>query len=405
MMASTLLTPRNILVTFLCFLFFVFFNFRNDIRIHSALRQQFSGRISYNQHAYFANATSRELQALYDEAVEGKGSFDINDFKKMGEWVSKFSVLAGSIIAGKSLNREPLVSLLRLYFPWWQPLPMTYVPWQQSLNSEIGQTGIIICAGSSNLIFAIHLVRSLREVLKSKLPIQIAYAGDSDLSFTHRVNVTDLGPNIEALNLLDYFDDEIAGLHDGGWAMKPFAMLASRFQKTIVLDADAIFLRAPDQLFDTEPSLVKTGTLFWHDRAFNPKSDEPLAWVKTLMADRQPSAMLNQSLLWREGVFHEMDSAAVCLDKSRPNVFMSLLFATWMNLKRIREEVTYRHVHGNPSHPTPREKRSLPSNHHHPLTPTRRQRNLLARVRALLLPLQLQSHLRWHPRRPNPPPY
>ena len=369
-MASTLLTTRNILVAFSSFLFFVFFNFRNEIRIHSALRQQFNSRISYNQHAYFANATSRELQALYDEEVQGKGSFDINDFRKMGEWVSKFSVLAGSIIAGKSLDREPLLSLLRLYFPWWQPLPMTYVPWQQSFNSQIGQTGIIICTGSSKLIFAIHLVRSLREVLKSKLPIQIAYAGDSDLSFTHRVNIADLGPNIEALNLLDYFDDEIAGLQNGGWAMKPFAMLASRFQKTIVLDADAIFLRAPDQLFDTEPSLAKTGTLFWHDRAFWPKADEPLAWVKTLMEDRQPSAMLNQSLLWREGIFHEMDSAAVCLDKGRPNVFMSLLFATWMNLKRVRDEVTYRHVHGNPF-PLLTKKVPFPSNHHHPITAPR----------------------------------
>lgn len=308
--------------------------------IHSTVQKHLGAGITHDQHFYVVNATAYELDVLYD------ADFNITDFAAMGERFAKFGLLAESTLAQKSVDTQPLLSSLRRYFPWWQPLPTTYVPWPQDLSDKTGATGIVICAGSSNVIYAIHLVLSLRNVLKSKLPIQIAYAGDSDLSFTDRVNITALAPNVEALNLLDYFDEKIAGLQNGGWAMKPFAMLASRFQKTIVLDADAMFVRAPDDLFNTEPGLIDTGTLFWHDRAFNPDSEEPITWVKSLIGDRQPSALLNQSLLWQKSIFHEMDSAAVLMDKGRPRVFMSLLFATWMNLRRIRDEVTYRHVHG-----------------------------------------------------------
>ena len=338
--------PRYLLAAISLFFFLILsFSLWDVSNLHTTLQKHLGNGITFDQHAYIVNATAHELDALYNPA------FNISDFATMGERFSRFSTLAESTLAQQTLDTEPLLSLLRKYYPWWQPLPTTYVPWQQSLKrgskkDHKGATGIVICAGSSNLIYAIHLVLSLRNILKSQLPIQIAYAGDNDLSFADRVNITNLGPDIEALNLLDYFDEEIAGLQNGGWAMKPFAMLASRFQKTIVLDADAMFVRSPDDLFDTEPGLIQTGTLFWHDRAFNPDSEEPLSWVKSLMGSRQPSTLFNQSLLWQKGIFHEMDSAAVCMDKGRPGVFMSLLFATWMNLREIRDEVTYRHVHG-----------------------------------------------------------
>ena len=366
-MVNTLLSHRYVLAAFsLFFLYILLTSLQSVFHLQSTLHQQLGRRIAHDQHAYIVNATTRELHALYDE------EFNISDFGRMGDRVSQFSLLAESITTDPSFDREPLVSLLRKYFPWWQPLPTTYTPLQRPSSNQVGGTGIVICAGSSNLIYAIHLIRSLRNVLNSKLPIQVAYAGDSDLSFPDRITITDLGSDIETLNLLDYFDDGIAGLQDGGWAMKPFAMLASRFQKTIMLDADAIFLRSPDELFESESGLVETGTLFWHDRAFKNGMESRHAWVRSIMEGRQPSVMLNQSLFWQEGVYQEMDSAVVCMDKGRSNVFMSLLFASWMNTKRVRTEVTYDHVHGKL--PT------LSLSSIICLTSNRRQRNLLARL-------------------------
>lgn len=341
MIALTWMSHRYVLAAFSAFFLYILSaSLRGVSNLQSSLHLHLGGVIAHNEYANIVNATTQDLQASYDDA------FNISDFGTMGERVSQFSSLAHSTVADPTIDRAPLLALLRKYFPWWQPRPATYTPWQQSASDPLGTTGIVICVGSSNLIYAMHTVLSLRNVLQSKLPIQIAYGGDSDLSFSDRVAITDLGPDIETLNVRDYFDEDVAGLHDGGWAMKPFAMLASRFQKTIVLDADAIFVRSPDQLFQAEPGLVETGTLFWHDRAFDAKPEGRHAWVRDIMGHRQPSAMLNQSLFWQKGIFHEMDSAALCMDKGRPNVFMSLLFSCWMNTRRVRDEITYQHVHG-----------------------------------------------------------
>ena len=56
--------------------------------------------------------------------------------------------------------------------------------------------------------------------------------------------------------------------------MKPFALLASKYPRTILVDADAIFLRSPDDLFDQHAGLSETGALFYHDRAIG--SDDGL---------------------------------------------------------------------------------------------------------------------------------
>lgn len=41
------------------------------------------------------------------------------------------------------------------------------------------------------------------------------------------------------------FDDTTLKLKDGGWAIKLFAVLASRFEEVILLEADAIFTQRP----------------------------------------------------------------------------------------------------------------------------------------------------------------
>ncbi|KAL8702486.1 MAG: hypothetical protein Q9201_004341, partial [Fulgogasparrea decipioides] len=135
----------------------------------------------------------------------------------------------------------------------------------------------------------------------SILPIETVYAGDQDLDFRHRRMSTGIGPDISFLDLTIVFDDSAAGLREGGWAMNPFAMLASQFAQVILMDADAGFFEAPNHVFDEIPDLKDSGTLFWHDRAltFGGGADHHI-WLRSVFANRILSPTLAQGLFRRQ---------------------------------------------------------------------------------------------------------
>lgn len=124
-------------------------------------------------------------------------------------------------------------------------------------------------------------------------------------------------------------------------------------------------------------------------------------WIKTLMQDSEPSTTLKASLFWQDELEHQQESGVVFLNKAIPSAFMSLLFTAYMNTLKVRGDV-YSNVAG--TYPLPRTRPS-PKAQVHRLTfsshLTRRQRNLLARLRALLSPLHLRPQLRQHNRHPR----
>ncbi|KAL9084160.1 MAG: hypothetical protein Q9165_008208 [Trypethelium subeluteriae] len=216
-------------------------------------------------------------------------------------------------------------------------------------SSYTQDRGIVIPTSGSSLRFAIHLIQNLRYVLSTELAIEIAYAGDSDLSPYHREVLRSLGPNISILNVLEKFDDDVLNLNNGGWAIKPFAALASSFRDVILLDADAVFLQDPALLLE-DPSFQATGALFFHDRLLwqNVFKDRAKWWRQEMAAaDRRPSATLRQSKVWTEGYAEEMDSGAVILDKGRWGVLLGLLHVCWQNSEDPREAITYRTTYGD----------------------------------------------------------
>lgn len=90
--------------------------------------------------------------------------------------------------------------------------------------------------------------------------------------------------------------------------------LASRFQKTILVDADTIFLQRPDAYFDNDVHLKETGTLFYHDRAVKGGHTgwvDTLKWVKKVLKDREPSEMLRQSIFFTAALEHQQESGVV----------------------------------------------------------------------------------------------
>ncbi|KAJ0106838.1 hypothetical protein J7T55_014913 [Diaporthe amygdali] len=214
---------------------------------------------------------------------------------------------------------------------------------------EPGSVGIVIPAGNNNVRFAAHLISSLRNVLNSRLPIQIVYAGDRDLSASNRHFLAELvassGQALDFLDILTVFDDSTLKLQEGGWAIKPFAVLGSNFEKIVLLDSDAVFLQKPEVLLD-HSGFQHTGALLFRDRLLwqHAFSDRHQWWHSQI---KRPSDELNTSLVWTQEYAEEGDSGVVVVDKSRTDVFMGLLHICWQNSYDVREEVTYKITYGD----------------------------------------------------------
>lgn len=227
-----------------------------------------------------------------------------------------------------------------------------------------GSSGIVIPVGNHNVRYAAHLIRSLRNVLKSTLPIQIVYAGDDDLSAANRDflaglpsdsfrtvrSITKSTPNdgtLEFIDILTIFDDSALKLKTGGWAIKPFAALGSTFEKVILLDADAVFVQKPEVLFE-HPAFQRSGAFLFRDRLlWQHAFQDRHTWWKTQI--KRPSATLDSSLVWTQDYAEEGDSGVVVVDKSRTDagILVGLLHICWQNSYAVREEVTYKITYGD----------------------------------------------------------
>ena len=213
---------------------------------------------------------------------------------------------------------------------------------------ELGTKGIVIPTGQGTFRYACHLIGNLRDTLGSKLPIEIVYAGDSDLPSEYRDFITQLSSNITTMDITQVFDDTTLDLQHGGWAIKTFAALASRFEQVLLLDADVVFLQAPEAILDHHSGYRKTGALLFHDRllwqgAFKERHE----WWEKQLEHQPPSQALSKSLVYNEGYAEECDAGLVVLDKSKVHLLLGLLHACWQNTKLVREAWTYNMGYGD----------------------------------------------------------
>ena len=206
------------------------------------------------------------------------------------------------------------------------------MPFQALRSSYVaGSKGIVISLGKKDFRYACHLIVNIRNVLHSSLPIQIAYAGDDDLPAQYREKLSSLGNDIRTTDLLKMVNDTTLDLAHGTFATKPLAMLVSSFEKVILVDADAVFIQAPEVLFKSS-GYQETGTYFFHDRLLNKGIfKDRHDWWEYEMRHNPPSATLLKSLVYTEKYSAEQDSGVVVLDKSRTPVLLALLHICWQN--------------------------------------------------------------------------
>jgi hypothetical protein len=214
---------------------------------------------------------------------------------------------------------------------------------------EKGSKGIVIAVGGDGLPFRLagQLLVNLRKVLSSRLPIQVGYAGDRDLTPAQREQLESLDgvSNTEFLDVLSVFSDSNLDLNENGWAVKVFAVLASKFEQVILLDADAVLMKPPEAFFRAK-AYTETGAYLFHDRLlWQHGFQERHKWFADQIRD--PSPEMNKSRVWTEDYAEECDSGVVVVDKSRPDVLAGLLHTAWQNTRAVRDEVTFKLTYGD----------------------------------------------------------
>ncbi|KFH64343.1 hypothetical protein MVEG_10168 [Podila verticillata NRRL 6337] len=228
----------------------------------------------------------------------------------------------------KLANTRPEVDFfLRLeqrLFPWVQYGRRTSF----SLFKTYEGKGIVFCAGNPQFEFVITSIQVIRNRLKSTLPIQIFHMGDGDLSRERQQYLRDMASDIEIIDVTQILDNEYMQL--GGWAIKPFAMLASSFAED------------PAILF-SDPGYLATGALFFYDRTLFPGWTGGSDWLKSVLPIT--SSFPPTSRWFRLVSAHEQESGVVLINKT--SRFLGLLATCKMNGKWERDLVSYRLFHGD----------------------------------------------------------
>ena len=208
-------------------------------------------------------------------------------------------------------------------FPWLIHSNLTFYTEQQ--NSK----GIVICTGNRHIQLTLVALKSL-ELIENELPIEVFYSSSNDLSLENQGLIKKSFPEVNLVDLsLTSFNDSY--LHLRGWEIKPFAVLASRFSKVLLMDADVLFLEKPSILFNNN-YFIKSGTLFFYDRPS--LSDKTIQWINTFSSYNDPPLPIRTQ-----------ESGVVLIDKSR--VLKGLLSVCKLNDHDERKGFTYRYLHGD----------------------------------------------------------
>ncbi|KAG0306655.1 hypothetical protein BGZ98_001957 [Dissophora globulifera] len=223
----------------------------------------------------------------------------------------------------------------RLY-PWMRFHRRTSFSFYESYSGR----GYVICAGNYQFQFAVASIQAIRSKLKSNLPIQVFYINHWDLTPERRAFLSEMTHDIEVVDISTILDDQIMKL--GGWAIKPFAILASKFEEAMLIDSDAFFLRDPEEMF-SDPGYKATGALFFYDRTLGGGWRSGPDWIRSVVPFM--SNLPRTTRAFRGKSDHEQESGVVLINKKTR--FAGLLSVCKLNGKYERDLWTYQKFYGD----------------------------------------------------------
>ncbi|KAF9549848.1 hypothetical protein EC957_002418 [Mortierella hygrophila] len=217
-------------------------------------------------------------------------------------------------------------------FPWIERDHKTsYALYNKVKN---GGRGIVMCVGDHHAKYARTAIKALREVVKTKLPIEIFYTGPIDLSPENRAWFESI-ENVKTIDVTTLVNNELLIIQ--GWSAKPFATLVSSFSEVILMDSDVYYTIDPELLFEDD-GYKETGTLYFYDRTLFPGSGgDKKAWMESFLPTMSNHPA--KTRWFRLKGEHEMESGVVVFNKK--DHFLGLLAICKLNDLHERVQVTY----------------------------------------------------------------
>ena len=281
----------------------------------------------------------KEEDIVLIKALSHQNSSAPPNFNEHGQRLRLYKTMYDSRGSLSKMDESLLATLTRHLFPWLSE-SLVFQIRQSPLDSRaLAEKGIVICSYDRKIDMTMTLIQVIRIVYKSNLPIEVYFAGNEDLSIENQQSLQKID-GVRPVDITKIFDNDLLKLKR--WAIKPFALLASGFEKVILMDCDVVLFQSPEAIFE-QPGFKASGALFFHDRSMN---DEIKDWSKAreiaIELTGQHISSLSKLRFFNGKTNYEMESGVVVIDKTRNIV--GLLAICSLNTLREREilyQVTY----------------------------------------------------------------
>lgn len=183
--------------------------------------------------------------------------------------------------------------------------------------------GIVICGGGTkyftNAWVCIHILRSLG----CSLPVEFWHLDEKEVdSYMSSLLLPFNVKCVDAQKVRKRF----RARRLGGWELKPYAILHSRFREVLLLDADNVPVKNPEFLFETA-EFKDSGAIFWPDYERPNIERQNLVW---------------RSCGMRRPLEPEFETGQIVVDKKR--CWEALSLTMWMN---ENSDFYYQYLHGD----------------------------------------------------------
>lgn len=181
--------------------------------------------------------------------------------------------------------------------------------------------GIVICGGGVKYFTNAWVLVNHLKRLGCKLPVEFWYLGEKEMDETMLGLFKELGVKcVDGYKVREKQPVRILN----GWELKAFAMLHSSFEEILLLDADNVPVKNPEELFKW-PEYLKTGAVFWPD-------------VNKLSKGRRIWELLG--IPYRDEA--EFESGQILVNKKK--CWKALQLSMWLN---EYSDLYYRYIHGD----------------------------------------------------------
>ncbi len=173
--------------------------------------------------------------------------------------------------------------------------------------------GIIISGGGPKYFPSVYVNLRILRLLGCTLPVELWSIGSGELDFHMRDLIMSLG-NIECRDV-EYCPTEYPARIMSGWNSKVFAIINSKFEECLFLDADNTCLTDPTFLFD-EKEYRELGMILWPDAACWQTHDQALCDILGIKYRNQPQVESGQILVNKRKCWHQVHMCKYFCDYS-----------------------------------------------------------------------------------------